>query len=83
VERVARADHLLVQHRLPHLAQLELRPAGLHEPRLLLLAVELQAERSAGLHEEDFAAIALRERPDQLVPPRLLDLPDLEGPAIE
>ena len=65
------------------LAELESRPPGLDEPRLVLLPVELQRERMPGLHEEHLAAVDVGERPDELVTPRLLDLADLEPPTVE
>src|SRR5215210_4667151 len=52
MEGGARRDDLAVQHPLPGRAELELRPAFEHEPRLVLLLVELQAERLARLHEQ-------------------------------
>src|ERR687891_1773791 len=62
-------DDLLVQDGLADVAELELRLAGLHEPGLVLLAVELQAERGPGLHEEHLAGVGVGERPDELVTP--------------
>ena len=45
------------------LAELELRAARVDEPRLVLLAVELERQRLAGLHEEHLAARTPRRRP--------------------
>src|ERR1035437_1246892 len=77
------ADHLGVQERLPYIAQLEGRFAALDVPALVLLVVELQAEREACADPEDLADVELRVGPDQLPPPRLLDPARLEGPAVE
>src|SRR5262245_52847362 len=77
-ERRARADHLRVRRLVARRAHLDLRAARLHEPRLVLLAVELEAQRLAGLHEEQLAAVVVGERPDQFVAPGLLDLRRLD-----
>src|SRR5688572_21542779 len=82
-ERRPAADHLLGQNPLADLAELELRLPRLDEPRLVLLAVELEAERRPRLHEQHLAAVLLGERPDQLVPPGLLDAAHVEAPAVE
>src|SRR6185437_3660441 len=62
---------------------LELRAARLHEPRLVLLAMELERERVAGADEQHLAAVDVRQRPDELVAPGLLDLPHLDRPRVE
>src|SRR5204863_7262091 len=82
-EACARPDHLLLQHRFAGGAELELRPPLLDEPRLVLYPVELEAERLAGLHEQHLAHVVLGLRPNQLVPPRLVDLAWLEPPGVE
>src|SRR5262245_66602465 len=48
------------------------------QPRLVLLTVELEAERLAGLDEQDLPAVVVGQGPDQLVAPRLLDLRRLD-----
>src|SRR5829696_4883727 len=83
VEGGAGADDLLLQHRIADLAQLDPRAAALDEPRLVFLAVELQRQRVAGAHEQNLAAVRVGDRPDQLVAPRLLHAPRLEGPPLE
>src|SRR5215210_7098213 len=50
-------DHLLLQEGVSGGAQLELRPPVVDEPRLVLLPVELEAERLPGLHEQDLADV--------------------------
>src|SRR5688500_13371639 len=82
-ERRTRPDHLLVQDGVSDGAELELRPAGLDQPRLVLLAVDLEAEGAPGLDEQHLPAVVVRLRPDQLVAPRLLDLAHVEAPALE
>ena len=64
----------------PSAPELDLRAARLDEPRLVLLAVELERERVARLHEQQLPAVDVGQRPDQLVAPRLLDAPRLERP---
>ena len=61
-------------------AELDLRAARLDEPRLVLLAVQLQRQRVARLHEQQLPAVDVGQRPDQLVAPRLVDAPRLERP---
>src|SRR5262249_40947362 len=77
------ADDLRLQHRLPDLAQLELRPAFEDVPALVLLPVELEAERVAFADKEHLARVTLRLRPNQLVTPRLLYAVGLEGEGFE
>src|SRR5436305_529861 len=62
-------------------AQLELGPALLDKPGLVLLAVELQADRLARLDEEHLADVLVGLSPDQLRAPGLLDLARFELPA--
>ena len=57
------------------LAELERRAALLHEPRLVLHLVVLEAERLAGADEEQLADVGVGLGPDELVAPRLLDAP--------
>ena len=83
VERSAGPDHLHPQHRVPGRAELELGAARLDEPRLVLHAMELQAEGLAGLHNKHLADVMLGLRPDELVAPGLLHLARLEGPRVE
>src|SRR5439155_22464139 len=77
------ADHLDAEGLFPRLAQLELRAAGVDEPRFVLLAVELEAERLARLDEEELAAVVVRQRPDQLMSPRLVYLRRLDRERVE
>src|SRR5438067_6692326 len=77
-----RRDHLRVEDALARLAELELRPARFDVPGLVLLPVELEAERLARAHEEDLPDIPVGVGPDELPPPRLLDAPRLHRPAI-
>src|SRR5262249_45550677 len=55
----------------------------LDEPALVLLPVELERERLAGLHEEDLPDVRVCLGPDQLPAPRLLDPPRLEREPVE
>src|SRR5581483_9943117 len=82
-ERRALSDDLRVLNGVPCARQLDLRPARLHEPRLVLLTMELERERMARTDEEQLAAVLVRQRPDQLVAPRLVDPLRLEAPLIE
>src|SRR5437588_6110175 len=82
-EAGAGGDDLGVQDGGADGAELELRAAALDVPALVLLAVELKAERVAGPDEEDLSDIRLGVRPDQLPAPRLLDPPPPERPAVE
>src|SRR4029079_9828558 len=70
MEGRAGADDLHVQHPLAGSPQLELRTALEHVPRLVLLLVELQAERLAAADEEDLAGVLGRRAPDTLGAPR-------------
>src|SRR4051812_43701317 len=67
----------------PHPAGRDARRAGRAEPRLVLLAVELQRQRLAGADEEDLAAVGVREGPDELPAPRLLDAARVDRPRVE
>src|SRR5581483_9422567 len=64
-------------------AELELGPARLDVPALVLLPVELETEGLARADEEHLADVAVGMCPDELVAPRLLDAPRLERPAVE
>src|SRR5438874_3708626 len=81
-EAGAGGDDLGVQDGGADGAELELRPAALDVPALVLLAVELEAERLAGADEEDLADVRAGMSPDQLPPPRLLHAPRFEAPAV-
>src|SRR2546427_8448069 len=83
VEAVPGPDQPGVEGTLSRGAELELRPAALYVPALLLLAVELEAERVAGADEEGLAEIRIRVGPDQLPPPGLLDLARLDRPGVQ
>ena len=83
VEAVPGPDHPGVEGTLSGGAELELRAATLDVPALLLLAVELEAQRVAGADEEGLAEIRIRVGPDQLLPPGLLDLARLDHPGVE
>src|SRR4051794_39049692 len=83
VERIPWGDPLRVEDRLPRLAELEPAPPGLDVPALVLLLVELEAERVARADEEGLPQIELRVGPDELPAPRLLDSARLGGPAVE
>src|SRR6266496_605683 len=83
VEARPLGDHLSAQDRLPRFAELELRAAALDIPALVLLVVELEAQRLAGPDEEDLPDVEVGVRPDQLPAPRLVDAARLEGPAVE
>src|SRR5690242_7001049 len=82
-ERLPGPDHLFLEDPLPRLAELDPRPALEHVPGLVLLVVELEAERLAGLHEQDLPGVRARVRPDQLGSPRLLDRARIEGEAVD
>src|SRR3954451_19783182 len=82
-ERRARTDDFRHQDGLPGFTELELRLALEHEPALVLLAMELEAERLAGANEEQLAGVVLGFGPDQLVAPGLLDLVGLEREPIQ
>src|SRR5262249_55137110 len=82
-ERRAWADDLVLEDGVAGGAELELGPALLNEPRLVLDVVELQAERLAGLHEQQLADVVVGLGPDQLVTPGLLDLARIERPVVE
>ena len=76
-------DHLSRRRLLPRSRHLDLCSPLEHVPRLVLLPVELHRESLAGVDDEQLAAVVIGERPDQLVAPRLVDAPGLEGPAVE
>src|SRR5919201_3382820 len=80
-ERGAGADDLALEHRLPHVAELKLRPTALHVPAFVFLAMELEAERAAGADEEQLPDVLLGMRPEELVAPGLLDPLRLEREA--
>src|SRR4051812_2038480 len=82
-ERGAGADLVLGERGAALFAELDLRTAGVDEPRLVLLAVELERERVTRLHEQELAAVDVRQGPDQLVAPRLLDPARSERPRAE
>src|SRR6266508_2289827 len=77
------AHDLGLRHGRPRGGELELGSPGLDQPGLVLVAVELEAERFARLHEDDLPAVLVAERPDELVPPGLVDLPRLDGERLE
>src|SRR5204863_3608445 len=83
MEARARRDHLGVEESLPRLAQLELGATALDVPALVLLAVELKAERVAGTDEQDLPDVGPCLGPDQLPAPRLLHPPRGERPPVE
>src|SRR3954465_2096844 len=83
VESGAGRDDLVVQQPLTRRAELELRAPFEHVPRLVLLLVELEAERLPGPDEQDLAGEGVGLRPDQLMAPRLLHLLRLEGELFE
>src|SRR4029453_1255890 len=83
VECGARRQHLRLEHGVARGAELQLRATALDEPGLVLLSVELQAQRLPSLHEQDFPDVALRLGPDELVAPGLVDLPRLHEPGVE
>jgi hypothetical protein len=58
---------------LPVAEVLEEHLAAEHHDRLVLLHVILEREALALLHVEDLAHVAGRLRPDELVPPGLVD----------
>ena len=83
VERRTGPDDLLLEHGLPRRAELELGPPSLDEPRFVLHAVELEAQGLTRLDEQDLADVLPGLGPDQLVAPRLVDPPRLDGPGVE
>src|SRR3954447_15902103 len=83
VERRSGGDDLAVRRRIARLADRELDASLLDVDRLVLLPVELQAERVALADEEDLPDVEVGVRPDQLVAPRLVDLARLEGEGLE
>jgi hypothetical protein len=83
VERRAGADDLGVRDRIARRAHLQLHPPCLDVPRLVLLPVELEAERVACANEQDLADVVVRVGPDQLVAPGLLDTFRLDRPGVE
>src|SRR5262245_27555212 len=66
-------DDLRVRRLVARRAELDLRAARMDQPRLVLHAVELEAQRLTGFDEQDLPAVVVGERPEQLVAPRLLD----------
>src|SRR3954451_1012720 len=78
-----RRDDLLAQHGLPHLSELDLRAPRLDVPRLVLHAVELQAEGLARTDEQHLADEAVGLGPDQLPAPRLVDPARVDRPRVE
>src|SRR5439155_25881963 len=71
VERLA-LPHAALDQRVP-LLQPEDDLAREHVDGLVLTVVVLETQHVAGLDVEDLAHVAIGPRPDQLVPPRLLD----------
>ena len=69
--------------RSPGAAELDLRAALEHVPGLVLLLVELEAERLARADEEDLAGVVVGLRPDQLVAPGLVHLLGLRRKLVE
>src|SRR5205807_4900738 len=55
----ALTDDLPVDDGLPDVAELDLEPALEYVPRLVLLPVELPAERSFGLHEQELSRVVV------------------------
>src|ERR1043166_5855307 len=83
-EARAGRDDLLVGRLVARAAHLHLGATRHHVPGLVLLVVELEAERAPRLDEEDLADVqTLDIGPDELVPPWLLDLARLEGEGFE
>src|SRR3989440_4327791 len=82
-ERLTRRNHFFLQDPLPRLAELD--PGATFEdvPRFVLLFVELEAQRLPLLDEEDLPGVVLRDRPDQLGAPGLLDRPWVEREPVE
>jgi len=83
VERLARRDHLFREDPLPRPPELEPGAAFEHIPGLVLLVVELEAERLAFLDEQDLPGIGVGDGPDQLGAPRLLDRAWVVGEAVD
>ena len=83
MEGRAGRDHLGVEETLAGVAELELRAAALDVPALVLLPVELEAQRMAAADEEDLPDIRVGVSPDELPAPRLLDPARPERPAVE
>src|SRR5581483_4388993 len=73
VKRLPGSDHLLLEHPFAGLAELDPCASLEDVPRLVLLVVELEAERLARLDEQDLPGVGAGVRPDQLGPPWLLD----------
>src|SRR5438128_5243144 len=67
-------------HRPLVIVEVEPEPATQHHDRLVLLLVVLEGEPPTSLDHEDLAAVAIREGPDQLVPPRLVHAARFHGP---
>src|ERR1044072_3418232 len=62
-ERRARTDDLRTRYRIARRAHLDLGSALEGVPRLVLLVVELEAQRLVGSHEEKLADVRLRVGP--------------------
>src|ERR1700694_5498533 len=73
-----RAHDLRLRELLAGRGDVQPSSTGLDVPRLVLLAVELEAQRFARLHEKELAAVVVCERPDELVAPGLVDLRRLD-----
>ena len=71
-------DDLRVRHLSPGVPISSCARPEWIEPGLVLLPVELEAERLAGLDEQNLSAVVVGQRPDQLVAPGLLDLRRLD-----
>src|SRR5262249_44301808 len=83
VERAAGPDDLGLGDRLTRGCELELGTSGFDVPGLVLDAVELEAERVTRSDEDELADVAIGQRPEQLMAPRLLDPLGLEGEAVD
>ncbi len=81
-ERAPGPDHLDVRG-ATGLAYLELDATRVHVDRLVLAAMELEAQLLAGAHEEELAQVPVAGGVDELVAPRLLDALDGHGEAVE
>ena len=64
-----------VGHRPVVVLEVEQEPAAHDEDRLVLALVVLERQPAAGLDHDHLAAVAVRQGPDQLVAPRLVDAP--------